>query len=83
MQRNRQVLARRYSFVPESSAHLWLLIASSWSLLLLRPVDCCIQFDLAGSARLDVLVSAIEPRQASQIVKDLSELLPLERAEVS
>lgn len=41
------------------------------------------QFDLAGSARLDVLVSAIKPRQASQIVKDLSELLPLERAKVS
>ncbi|CAM9287683.1 unnamed protein product [Hapterophycus canaliculatus] len=41
------------------------------------------EFDLAGSARLDVLVSAIEPRQASQIVKDLSELLPLERAKLS
>ncbi|CAM9361624.1 unnamed protein product [Ectocarpus fasciculatus] len=41
------------------------------------------EFDLAGSARLGVLVSAIKPRQASQIVKDLSELLPLERAKLN
>lgn len=43
----------------------------------------CAQFDLAGSARIEVLISAIEPRQASQIVKELTELLPLEQAKVS
>lgn len=31
---------------------------------------------------MDVLVSAIEPRQASQVVKDLTALLPLEQAKV-
>ncbi|CAN0129643.1 unnamed protein product [Scytosiphon promiscuus] len=41
------------------------------------------EFDLAGSARLDVLISAIQPRQASQIVKDLSRLFPLERVKLS
>lgn len=41
------------------------------------------QFDLAGSARIDVLISVIEPRQASQIVKEITELLPLEQAKVS
>lgn len=40
------------------------------------------QFDLAGSARIEVLISVIEPRQASQIVKELTELLPLEQAKV-
>lgn len=41
-----------------------------------------LQFELAASARVDVLVSAIEPKQASQVVKDLSALLPLEQAKV-
>lgn len=31
---------------------------------------------------MDVLVSAIEPKQASQIVKELSALLPLDQAQV-
>lgn len=43
----------------------------------------CAQFDLAGSARMEVLISVIEPRQASQIVKELSGLLPFEEAKVS
>ena len=46
-------------------------------------VVLCFQFDLAGSARIDVLISAIKPRQASQIVKELSELFPLDQAKVS
>lgn len=45
------------------------------------PLMC--QFDLAGSARMEVLISVIEPRQASQVVKELTEVLPLEQAKVS
>lgn len=41
------------------------------------------QFEMAATARVDVLVSTIEPRQASQVVKDLSALLPLDEAKVS
>ncbi|CAM9678563.1 unnamed protein product [Laminaria digitata] len=41
------------------------------------------EFELAATARVDVLVSAIEPRQASQVVKDLSALLPLDEAKLN
>lgn len=32
---------------------------------------------------MEVLISVIEPRQASQIVQELTELLPLDQAKVS
>ncbi|CAM9953591.1 unnamed protein product [Ascophyllum nodosum] len=41
------------------------------------------EFDLAGSARVDVLVSIIQPKQASQIIKELSVLLPLEKLQLA
>lgn len=52
-----------------------LYLSFLWCLLI-------VQFERAGSAKVDVLVSTIEPRRASQIVKELSALLPLDRSKV-
>lgn len=60
----------------EQSAHCFTLLNSCLSF------HVVLQFELAASARVDVLVSAIGPKQASQVVKDLSALLPLEQAKV-
>lgn len=69
------------NFTPQTRGCQWKLTGVSNALGF--PFVSPSQFDLAGSARVDVLVSDIHPKQASQIIKELSALLPLEKLKVS